>query len=416
MNWPFSKPVVKQNVVPRMVQKDFEKEEKKIQQFEEINKKLYKDVKRYIEAIDETNKSELKIINNLLNIMTTAPTTATAIQSPPANTTNDNNNNINLNSIQQQASLNTVSQTSLSSMPQISYNNRSSSVTITNNESNMNDTTATNNNISSNSGSMNSYNQINSLNNKLHLWKQTYLNQNQNYLEKLKSACQNDVIEPMKKLNSIFPNVYLAIKRREQAYNELNKQQIKLDKLQEKERTGANLVKINQQQQNVNIAKNLFQKEHLLLMEELPKLYDSRIKYIYPCVQQLIKSQIDFYNNYANNYDKLLNDYNLYLGDSDFNKKSIGINELTKTPSLSNSTSTSIPSSTTSSSRSISSISAAIHNNTNNINSDIDQQQTQLNQITSTNNELASMTIEQADDEIKKLLNEIKSLSIVASD
>ena len=52
-------------LVPRSVQLDFDKEEKKIQQLEQTNKKFYKDVKCYVEKIEELNKSETKMINNL---------------------------------------------------------------------------------------------------------------------------------------------------------------------------------------------------------------------------------------------------------------------------------------------------------------------------------------------------------------
>ena len=338
MNWPFSKPVVKQTIVPRMVQKDFEKEEKKIQQFEDINKKFYKDVKRYIEAIDETNKSEIKLINNILNVMST------------------NNNSNGSTTTSASSTIATNKLTSSLSIPALT----SSTTSLSNHRLSLAD----------------------SFNNKISLWKQTHLSQNQNYLEKLKLTCQYDVIEPMKKLNSIFPSVYSAIKRRETAYQELEKQQQKLMKLQEKERTGANLVKINQQQQNVNIARNLFQKEHLLLMEELPKLYDSRITYIYPCIQQLIKSQIEFFSSYSSNYEKLLEECNL--------------NQIY---SASNASTSTTSSSTSSSSRSISSI---ISNN--------NEQQQQL----SINNR--GQAVDQVDADIKRLLGEIKSLSIVASD
>ena len=346
MNWPFSKPVVKQTVVPRIVQKDFEKEENKIQQFEGINKKFYKDVKRYIEAIDETNKSESKLINNILNVMATTTSAATPVGTLTAASANKLTNSI--------------------SIPTLT----SSSASLANRASVTSDT----------------------FNNKVSLWKQMHQTQNQNYLEKLKFTCQYDVIEPMKKLNLIFPNVYSAIKRREQAYNELEKHQNKLQKLQERERTGGNLVKINQQQNNVTNARIQFQKEHLLLMEELPKLYDSRINYIYPCIQQLIKSQIDFFSNYSTNYEKLLDDCN-------FNQ----------IYNLSN-TSTSTASSTTSSSRSISSILS------NTINQQTNEQQHQQEQDKNQNKISDEEAVNQADNDIKRLLDEIKSLSIVASD
>lgn len=95
-------------------------------------------------------------------------------------------------------------------------------------------------------------------------------------------------------------------KKREQFLKEFLKQQEKLDKLQDKERTGPNLVRINELTQIVNEAKEQFQKEHSFLMEELPKLYNSRIDYIKPCFNSLIKAQSKFYEEYSNSYESIL--------------------------------------------------------------------------------------------------------------
>lgn len=81
----------------------------------------------------------------------------------------------------------------------------------------------------------------------------------------------------------------------------------KLDKALEKERTGAQLVRIEQLKQLVATSKQQFQREHTLLMEELPKLYDSRVDYIRPCVTALLESQAKFYDSYAAFYDSILN-------------------------------------------------------------------------------------------------------------
>jgi len=80
-----------------------------------------------------------------------------------------------------------------------------------------------------------------------------------------------------------------------------------LDKALEKERTGAQLVRIEQLKQLVATSKQQFQREHTLLMEELPKLYDSRVDYIRPCVTALLESQAKFYDSYALFYESILN-------------------------------------------------------------------------------------------------------------
>ena len=221
-------------LVPRSVQLDFDKEEKKIQQLELINKKFYKDVKGYVEKIDELNKSETKMISNLSSLTNTSA--ASGI--------------IELNAHVQAEELEFLS--------------------------------------------------------KLKLWKDL-LNDHNASCDNLKQSCQTQVIEPMKKLNSLFPQVYEAIKRRQCAFNELCKQQGKLDKALEKERTGVQMVRIEQLKQLVLDAKQQFQREHLLLMEELPKLYNSRVDYIRPCVSALLESQAKFYESYSSFYDSILN-------------------------------------------------------------------------------------------------------------
>lgn len=163
--------------VPRAVQLDFDKEEKKIQQLETTNKKFYKDVKSYVDKIDELNKSETKMINNLSGLASHATTLST--------TNNSSSNN----------------------------NNNSTLATI--------DTTT------------NSIDDDKEFLAKLKLWKEL-LGEHNVSCDNLKQSCQQHVIEPMKKLNLLFPQVYEAIKRRQQAFNELTKQQHKLDKALEK--------------------------------------------------------------------------------------------------------------------------------------------------------------------------------------
>jgi hypothetical protein len=89
-----------------------------------------------------------------------------------------------------------------------------------------------------------------------------------------------------------------------------------LDKAFEKERTGAQIVKIEQLKHLVNTAKQQFQREHLLLMEELPKLYNSRLDYIRPCVSALLESQTKFYDSYSSFYDSILNTSNKSMSES----------------------------------------------------------------------------------------------------
>jgi hypothetical protein len=351
-------------VVPRAVQLDFEREEKKIHQFESTNKKFYKDVKYYVEKIEELNKSEAKMINNLSNLSST---------SNHQSSSSSSNVTANLQPQTQQAQSN------------------NSNVLVSNDLINIGSS-----NEQSDHQSASTQNDKDFLL-KLKLWKDL-LDEHNKSCESLKHSCQTQVIEPMKKLNTIFPTVYTAIKRREQTYNELLKQQAKLDKAQERERTGVNLVRIEQLKQLVQIAKQQFQKEHLFLMEELPKLYNSRLDYIRPCVNSLLQSQANFYENYSKFYDSILNCHSA-------NEQNQQQSQNQSRAEVNNNFSASLSSFSMTSSSSTN----------NNTNSQSNSNQTNLAKNTLQSNS-AMVSTDQIDEDIQKCLSEIKSLSIVAGD
>lgn len=238
MSWTF-KSTLRSNVVPHTVQMDFEKEVKKINQFEEVNKKLHKELKRYMDSIDNVYKSELKLVNNLSNLTSKLEKKVEVPESEDERACMD---------------------------------------------------------------------LIKDFNVKLNQWKTALDNENGKTTENLKQTCQIRVAEPLKNLNDVFPNVHAAIKTRDKSYNELMKQHAKLEKMQEKERTGPNLVKLAQIRHEFNQMKDTFQKENASLMQELPKLYNSRIDYIYPCVQELVQAQMDYLQNQSKMYSKLLSE------------------------------------------------------------------------------------------------------------
>ena len=243
-------------LVPRAVQLDFDKEEKKIHQFETVNKKFYRDVKNYVEKLDDLFKSEAKMLNNVSsysNTISASSTAAASDNSIPPHPTNK-------------------------SMSQINTSSNSS------NEQQF-DTSM--------------FNQMRSI--------KDLLVEHTQQCEAFKQSCLSNVIDPMKNLNMVFPQVYQAIKRREACLKELIKQQRALEKMQEKEHTGPNLVRVNELTQVVQSAKAQFNKENSVLMDELPKFYNSRIDYIKPCVNCLIKSQLDYYSEYKDFYDSMLN-------------------------------------------------------------------------------------------------------------
>ena len=116
-------------------------------------------------------------------------------------------------------------------------------------------------------------------------------------------------------------------------------------------------------------------------MEELPKLYASRIDYIKPCVTTLIGGQAKFYQEYSQFYEAILNE-----------------------SSQSNSASAATATATTNQEET----------NAKSANSNVNNQQQYMNIPSidvATENEVESLN-----NEIQQCLKEIKSLSIVASD
>lgn len=184
-------------IVPRAVQTEFEKEENKIKQFESINKKFYKDIRYYIEKLDDLIKSESKMFSNISNLA--------------------------------QASLSTESPTIDSSSSLAAATTASSGFSV------------------------DEFNKefLSKLINCREL-----LDEHAKSVDTFKTASSKSVADPMKSLNSIFPQVYEAIERRKTVLKELLKKQEKLDKLQSRERTGDNLVLINELKQNVDQVSN----------------------------------------------------------------------------------------------------------------------------------------------------------------
>ena len=72
------------------------------------------------------------------------------------------------------------------------------------------------------------------------------------------------------------------------------------------EKTGANIVKTEQAKRAYESAKEEFttQNRHLLL--ELPQFYEKRVDYFQPCLQSLIRSQMDYYGESTRLFTRLV--------------------------------------------------------------------------------------------------------------
>ena len=106
---------------------------------------------------------------------------------------------------------------------------------------------------------------------------------------------QKTVVEPMKKLTAEFGAIAAALKKRDATLTECLKSQTKLEKLSKLEKTGNNLAKIDAAKKAYLLSKEDFDNQNRLLLLELPQFYEKRVDYFQPCLQALIRAQVDYY-------------------------------------------------------------------------------------------------------------------------
>ncbi|XP_043938868.1 bridging integrator 3 [Protopterus annectens] len=106
---------------------------------------------------------------------------------------------------------------------------------------------------------------------------------------------QRTVIEPLKKYSSVFPSLNMAVKRREQSLQEYRRLQARVEKYEEKEKTGPVLVKLHQAREELRPVREEFEAKNKQLLDEMPKFYNSRIDYFRPSFEALIRAQVVYY-------------------------------------------------------------------------------------------------------------------------
>ncbi len=130
---------------------------------------------------------------------------------------------------------------------------------------------------------------------------------------------QKTVVEPMKKLTAEFGSIAAALKRRDVALSECQKAQARHEKLA-KEKTIANASKVEQAKKAHLSAKDEFESQNRLLLLELPQFYEKRVDYFQPCLQALIRAQVDYYGESTRLFTHLVSTNNCsnYQSDQEF--------------------------------------------------------------------------------------------------
>ncbi|XP_071827627.1 bridging integrator 3-like [Apostichopus japonicus] len=133
----------------------------------------------------------------------------------------------------------------------------------------------------------------------------TSVGQIEELTHKLNSQTTKVMVEPMKKFTLIFPSIYLVLKKREQCLQEYTRCQVKVEKYEDKERTGQNIAKLTTAKKGLEAAKESFDKFNNELMKELPEFFEGRLDYFQPCFEALIKAQIQYYTQCFKIYAEL---------------------------------------------------------------------------------------------------------------
>nr|XP_026253289.1 bridging integrator 3 isoform X1 [Urocitellus parryii] len=107
---------------------------------------------------------------------------------------------------------------------------------------------------------------------------------------------QKTVIEPLKKFGSVFPSLNMAVKRREQALQDYRRLQAKVEKYEEKEKTGPVLAKLHQAREELRPVRDDFEAKNKQLLDEMPRFYGSRLDYFQPSFESLIRAQVVYYS------------------------------------------------------------------------------------------------------------------------
>ena len=123
--------------------------------------------------------------------------------------------------------------------------------------------------------------------------------------EDLVQLAHRTVREPVKKLTAEFPHIQAAVKKRDLSLQETLRAQTKLEKMNKLEKSGANTVKKEQAKRSYMTARDDFEKANKQLLLELPQFYERRVDYFQPCLQALVRSQMEYYGENSRLHTKL---------------------------------------------------------------------------------------------------------------
>jgi len=142
-----------------------------------------------------------------------------------------------------------------------------------------------------------------------------------NTTDDLSVLSQKTVVDPMKKLVGEFPCIQAAVKRRDLVLQECIRCQQKHEKMSKLERTGGNIVKMEQAKRSYQLARDDYDKANRLLLLELPQFYEKRVDYFQPSLQALIRAQVDYYGESTRLFTHLASSQGPAASDAEYDRE-----------------------------------------------------------------------------------------------
>ncbi|KAJ9586219.1 hypothetical protein L9F63_020128 [Diploptera punctata] len=103
--------------------------------------------------------------------------------------------------------------------------------------------------------------------------------------------------EPLKKFGNTFMNLDPAFQHREQLVQDWRNLSAKVRKLEERERTANNIVKLEREKKALQVTAKELETYHVFILSEMIQFYEKSIDYFGPSFQALLRSQLEYYGN-----------------------------------------------------------------------------------------------------------------------
>ncbi|XP_067000542.2 bridging integrator 3 [Anabrus simplex] len=119
-------------------------------------------------------------------------------------------------------------------------------------------------------------------------------------------VCQQAFQDPLKKYGSFFSGIDMVFHRREQLVQEWRNISGKVRKMEERERTASNLVKLDRERKALEVVSQELISYHNSLISELNQFLSKRVDYFDPIFLILVRSLVDYYGDMTRLFTHLI--------------------------------------------------------------------------------------------------------------